>query len=54
MDQEIRAVEERLEQAQTHSILGREFTTGSINGVSLVTAITGYGKVATAAVAAAP
>ncbi len=52
MDQEIRAIEQLLEDPKTVSILGRDFTTGSINGVEVVTAITGYGKVAVAAIAA--
>lgn len=53
MDQEISMVERLIADPVTHHALGRRFRTGSIAGCEVVTAITGYGKVAAAATSAA-
>ena len=52
MDQEIRMVEDRLDRPETHELCGRSYTTGRLPGVDVVTAISGYGKVAAAATTA--
>jgi len=52
MDQEISMVERRLTQAETFEFFGQRFRTGVIAGVDVVTATTGFGKVAAAATTA--
>jgi adenosylhomocysteine nucleosidase len=52
MDQEISSVERLVADPVTYDALGRRFRTGSILGCEVVTAITGYGKVAAAATTA--
>jgi adenosylhomocysteine nucleosidase len=52
MDQEISMVEHRLTRVETLEFLGQRFRTGVIAGVDVVTATTGFGKVAAAATTA--
>lgn len=52
MDQEIREVEERLADPVIHERHGQRFVTGHLHGTNVVTAISGYGKVAASATTA--
>lgn len=52
MDQEIRMIESRLEGPEVHERFGRRLVSGRLCGVDVVTAVSGYGKVAAAATAA--
>lgn len=52
MDQEISAVQARLSDPAVHHTHGHRFVSGTLAGVNVVTAITGYGKVAAAATTA--
>lgn len=52
MDQELSGVRSRLDSPATHLRHGQTFITGMIGEVPVVTAITGYGKVASAAATA--
>ena len=52
MEQEISAIEGLISRRSSHDVLGRCFHTGTIAGIEVVTAISGYGKVAAAATTA--
>jgi len=52
MDQEIRMIEDRLDSTGAEVFHGRRFCQGTIHGVQVVTAISGYGKVGAAATTA--
>ena len=45
-------VESRLANPEVHKMFGRRLVTGRLCGVAVVTAVSGYGKVAAAATAA--
>lgn len=49
MEQELRLIEDRLHQPIAHEAGGRRFVSGTLSGVDVVTAISGYGKVGAAA-----
>jgi adenosylhomocysteine nucleosidase len=51
MDQEIRMVEERLEDTSVRELHRQRFVSGKLHGTEVVTAISGYGKTAAAATA---
>ncbi len=52
MEQEIRVIESRLSNPEVHEICGRRFVAGCLREIKVVTAISGYGKVAAAATTA--
>jgi adenosylhomocysteine nucleosidase len=49
MEQELRLIEDRLHQPVAQEAGGRRFVSGTLSGVDVVTAISGYGKVGAAA-----
>jgi len=49
MEQELRLIEDRLHRPNSHEAGGRRFVSGTLAGVDVVTAISGYGKVGAAA-----
>jgi adenosylhomocysteine nucleosidase len=52
MEQEISSIEELISRMSSHDVLGRTCHTGKIADIDVVTAISGYGKVAAAATTA--